>query len=63
MLKLFNLDDSKTPGIVMVKIISQNKKMPVSRVEVVKIVRPSKFRKTKIGSKYTVANRLLRDIK
>jgi len=62
MMKLFNLDDSETPGIVKVKILSKNKKMPVCRVEVVEIIRPSNFRKSKIGNKYTVANRLLRDV-
>ena len=63
MLKFFNLDDSSNPGIVKVKIISKNKKMPVCRVEVVEIIKPSKLRKSKIGSKYTVANKLLRDVK
>jgi len=63
MLKLFNLDDSNNPGIVKVKILTKNKKMPVCRVEVVEIIEPSKLRKSKIGSKYTVANKLLRDVK
>jgi len=63
MLKFFNLDDSSNPGIVKVKVLSQSKKMPVSKVEVVEIIKPSKLRKSKIGSKYTVANRLLRDVK
>ena len=62
MMKLFNLDDSENPGIVKVRVISTSNKMPVSEVEVVEIIRPSTFRKTKIGSKYTVSNRLLSEV-
>lgn len=60
-MKYFNLEDSDKPGIVKVEVVSVKKNMPVSVVKVVEIIRKSEFRPTRIGQKYTVANRLLRD--
>lgn len=61
MMKYFNLDDSEKPGIVRVEIVKHNKKVPISNVRVIAIIKPSGLRKCKIGSKLIVANRLLRD--
>lgn len=61
MIKYFNLDDSEEPGIVRVEIVKQDKKVPISNVRVIAIIKPSSFRKCKLGSKLVVANRLLRD--
>ncbi len=59
MFKYFNLEDSKTPGMVKVEVL--NTKGAISAVKVIEIVRASTFRPCKVGQKLKAANTLLRD--
>lgn len=61
MIKYFTLDDTDKPGIVKVEILKTNKKVPISNVKIVEIVRKSTIRRAKIGQKLTVANWMLSD--
>lgn len=61
MIKYFTLDDTDKPGIVKVEILKTNKKVPISNVKIVEIVRKSTIRLAKIGQKLTVANSMLSD--
>ena len=63
MIKYFTLDDTNKPGIVKVEIVKSNKKVPISTVKIVEIVRKSDIRRAKIGQKLTVANSMLSDKK
>jgi hypothetical protein len=60
----FKLDDTPTPGFAKVKLLGQTKVMGIQgwRVEVIEIIRPSQFRKLKVGRKLVVAEKHLSGI-